>query len=282
VQIVAAGRGYVSVPQALEIVKMPADLQHNDTLRRRVARKAKKLEMEAKNNPSLLVGPPLPVVQAPGSGRSDESSLTARTANSSTLTPGNVSDQAENLSEVQRQLQPSFVAPQHGGSDSTTSSQNTEKKRRRSSNALQQNHAIVAKQKKIESQGMKLATVRIQQNAVLSPSNPRKKTHGAIVAEVNKAVGSNINVKTAGRMVKNGLVGVSPLKRGPVGSFPPHVWRALKNAFVSFIKLELATSKKQSTVKDLAKRVNALCNEGGRPVKVRRRFGEEAEERDGR
>ena len=31
------------------------------------------------------------------------------------------------------------------------------------------------------------------------------------------------------------------------------------------LKLELATSKRQSTVKDLAKRVNALCNEGGMP-----------------
>ena len=259
-QIVAAGRGYVSVPQALEIVKMPQELRQNDTLRRRVARKAKKLEMAARSNPSVLVGPPpLPVVQAPpGSGRSDESSLTVMTNSSG-------------LSDIQRQLQESFATSpnnpgNHESTNSTSSksqSTDTEKKRRHSSQSVQQNHAVIAKQRKLASQGMKLATVRIQQNSTLSPSNPKKKTHGTIVEEVNKAVGSNINVKTAGRMVKNGFVGVSPLKRGPAGSFPPNVWRALKNAFVSYVKLELATSKKQSTLRDLAKRVNALSNEGG-------------------
>ena len=189
--------------------------------------------MKPKTTLRYWLPPPLPVVRAPGSGRSDESSLTGRTNSSSNRTPNSTTTAIEDISEIQRELQPSFALV-NDSNESTNSSQNSDKKRRRSSQAVQHNYAAVAKQRKIQSQGMKLATVRIKQNSLLSPTNPKKRSHTAIVEEVNEAVGSNVNVKTAGRMVLNGMVGVSPLKKGPTGSFPSNIWKALKNAFVSF------------------------------------------------
>ncbi len=60
---------------------------------------------------------------------------------------------------------------------------------------------------------MKMATQRIEDNRLLSPTNPKKKTQQAIVDEVNELYGSNVNLKTANRMVQNGMVGVSPMKK---------------------------------------------------------------------
>jgi hypothetical protein len=78
----------------------------------------------------------------------------------------------------------------------------------------------MCKRRKVESRGMKAATTRIQQeNLMLSPTNPKKKIQADIVREVNEAFGSNVNAKTVARMVKEGRIGVSPLKRGPMGNF---------------------------------------------------------------
>ena len=171
----------------------------------------------------------------------------------------NVSAPPEGIDEVRVNLdQQSLVS----NGDSVAAGKGV-KKRRRSSMAVQVADAEKCKRKKIESRGMKLATRRIFENDKLSPSNPKRKTHKAIVDEVNQTFGSNVNRKTAGRMVSRGLIGVSPLKSGPVGNFPKNVWNAMKTAFVTYIKLELSLSAKQSTLGDHAKRVNALVNAGG-------------------
>jgi hypothetical protein len=68
-------------------------------------------------------------------------------------------------------------------------------------------------------------------------------------------------VKSAARYVRGGLIVVSlPLKRGPVGDLPPAMYGALKGAFVTYLKLEQAAAKKQSTLTDLAKLVNGCVN----------------------
>jgi hypothetical protein len=112
---------------------------------------------------------------------------------------------------------------------------------------------------------MKAATTRVQQNLMLSPTNPKKKTQAVIVREVNEAFGSNENAKTVARMTKEGRIGVSPLKErgGPMGIFSKKVLNAMKNAFVSYVTLELANSTKQSSLKDHSKRMNALVKKGG-------------------
>jgi len=53
------------------------------------------------------------------------------------------------------------------------------------------------------------------------------------------------------------------MKRGPSGHFPRSIWTSMKNAFVTFIKLEQANSQKQSSLTTLAKRVNVMANAAG-------------------
>jgi predicted transglutaminase-like cysteine proteinase len=199
------------------------------------------------------------VVEAGGGAGASASSLSgSRTTDTENWTP-------TNLDSVRKDLQTAIVTtPGSELSKSTDNSKKTgEKKTRRSSKEVQRDDAAECKKRKKESAGMKLATQRIQENKILSPSNPKKKTQQAIVDEVNQLYGSNVNLKTVNRMVNKGLVGVSPLKRGPVGSFPPHVWKALKEAFVTFCKLEQAQGLKQSTINDYSLKVNTLLDHGG-------------------
>jgi len=63
--------------------------------------------------------------------------------------------------------------------------------------------------------------------------------------------------------IRLGKIGVSPQKPGPVGSFNKIVYGAMKVAFLSYIKLEQAGGKKQSTIRDLSLRVNAMVNYSG-------------------
>jgi hypothetical protein len=51
--------------------------------------------------------------------------------------------------------------------------------------------------------------------------------------------------------VRDGMLGRSPIRRGPPGQSENRVWAALKDAFVTYLKLEQAGSKKQSSIKDL-------------------------------
>ena len=107
---------------------------------------------------------------------------------------------------------------------------------------------------------MKAATRLIQQSRNLPDSHPAKKSNAAIVRDVNRQYNSNINVKTAGRYVRMGIIGQSPMKKGPVGPFPNPIMKALKGSFVTYLKLEQANSKKQSSIKQLSKLVNATVN----------------------
>jgi hypothetical protein len=100
---------------------------------------------------------------------------------------------------------------------------------------------------------MKQVTVVIKRNNDLPVGHPEKVPIVDIVnATTNERLKSNVSAKTAAEYVRNGLIGVSPLKRGPVGEFEKQVWSALKGALVTYLKLEQAGIKKQSTIKDLS------------------------------
>ena len=73
----------------------------------------------------------------------------------------------------------------------------------------------------------------------------RKQTAAAIIRVINQRHNTSITAKTATRYVREGMIGQSPLKRGPVGDIPKAGYTALKGAFVSYLKLEQAESKKQ-------------------------------------
>jgi hypothetical protein len=116
---------------------------------------------------------------------------------------------------------------------------------------------------KRDKEAMKQATVLIHRSNALCRNHPDKRTTVEIVNLTNKRMNSNISANTAARYVRDGMIGLSPLKRGPVGAFPPRVYEALKGAFVTYLKLEQAASKKQSNLKDLARLVNACVNKAG-------------------
>ena len=71
------------------------------------------------------------------------------------------------------------------------------------------------------------------------------------------------------QMVREGRIGASPLKKGPIGDFPKKVWSQMEIAFVTYLKLEQANSKKQSTLSELGQRVNAMINAAGQLKKTR-------------
>jgi hypothetical protein len=134
---------------------------------------------------------------------------------------------------------------------------------RRTSKCLQRHNALLAAGKERNSKAMKCATTIIQNNLALDANDPLKKTAAEIVAAANKRFNSTINAKTAGRYVRLGMVGQSPLKRGPVGDFPIATYAALKGAYCTYLKLEQSGSKKQSNIKEMSKLVNATVNKRG-------------------
>jgi hypothetical protein len=56
---------------------------------------------------------------------------------------------------------------------------------------------------------------------------------------------------------------MSPTRRGPRGEFDKRTWAALKGAYITYLKLEQATSKKQSSIKNLSLLVNGCVNKAG-------------------
>jgi len=117
-------------------------------------------------------------------------------------------------------------------------------------------------QTKKESTALKLATSRIAASNKFPKGHAEKKSINTIVKEVNDLCGSNISPKTAGTYVKKRRINTSPLKKGPIGSFPKPVLESLKWAYASYIQLEQAKATAQSSIKEMAKRVNAYVNYG--------------------
>jgi len=72
-----------------------------------------------------------------------------------------------------------------------------------------------------------------------------------VVNWINNYMGTKISSKTVLQMVREGRIGVSPIKKGPVGDFAKPIWSQMETAFVTFLKLEQANSKKQSTLTEL-------------------------------
>jgi hypothetical protein len=138
-----------------------------------------------------------------------------------------------------------------------------EKKHRHTVKELQHFYAKTNAANERKKVAMKVATNRIKRNLELPADNPNKKTIRVIVEEVNEAYNSNIHPQTAARYVRKGMAGMSPLKTGPVGDFPKHIYESLKGAFTTYLKLEQAGSKKQSTMNHLVKLVNGTVNAGG-------------------
>ena len=128
---------------------------------------------------------------------------------------------------------------------------------------MQRDNAEAAAAKARDRIAMKATTVLIKRNQLLSKKDPNRKSIERIVKEANQTYGSNINSRTAGRYVREGYIGQSPRKQGPIGDVPKRMYGVLKGAYATYLKLEQAESKKQSNVKHMAKLVNAAVNKTG-------------------
>jgi len=120
------------------------------------------------------------------------------------------------------------------------------------------------KKRRKQATATKIATTQVAAAKLMSPSNPNKKSQIDIVDEINMRMGTNVSHKSISRMVRAGEIGVSPAKPGPVGSFNKIEHDAMKVAFLSYIKLEQSIGKKQSSMKQLGFRVNAMVNYCGK------------------
>ena len=139
----------------------------------------------------------------------------------------------------------------------------TEKQKRRRPKDKQHEDAARIRRRKIEVNAMKVATKQIQYSRNLPTGHPEKKTDIAIVNSINEIQSSNISVKTASMMVRQGRVGISPVHKGPEGLISTQIWGVLKGAFISYINLEQAHASKQLSMKVLTLKINKCLNKAG-------------------
>ena len=267
-QIVAAAEGRVTVQEAMKRARIPTPQRNNDSKRRKVARKAKKIVVLNEKDALNLQKKDATPVEAAGVDRVQElpasaigissgaasvcSSLSQEQPSGSTHATSRTSN---DLDDIRRVL--------NGSTPSSADASSSTKSRRRTSKQKHREDAEKRATEKRESKAIKVATTRIAAIQLMSPSNPKKVSQRQVVEETNRLMNTTISSKTVSRMVREGRIGTSPQKRGPLGDFSRPVMTALKGAFATYIKLEQAESKKQSTLNDLAKRVNCLVNAAG-------------------
>jgi len=109
---------------------------------------------------------------------------------------------------------------------------------------------------------MKQATMRINTSRSLPIGYVDKRSNLSIVRDSNE-FGSNIHVKTASMMVREGWIEISSKKTVPVGIIDTQHWNFMKNACMSFLKLEQAYKKKKLNMKVMALNVNTCLNRSG-------------------
>ena len=248
--VVFASRNKVGISKAMELVGFKAEERKKMKWYQQVRRLSSKVAVVE----ATATTPPVPVPDIVATAAENSNST------ASSLTPNS----AENPMPTRRRLlveEGSTIASMTSGGSS--SSNEKKKKNRRSTKELHRINAKAATARALESQALKVATAKVAANSELSKKDPNYLSANKIVEKVNKDFGSNIRTKTATRYVREGLIGVSPMKKGPVGDFPKYIYSALKGAFTTYVKLEQAASKKQSTTKSLSVLVNATVNAAG-------------------
>jgi hypothetical protein len=261
--IVTASQSKVGIRKAMELVGFSAEELLTMKWYQQVRRRSMKLvvvEKERNNTPPSAVE-----AASKASATSDlTNSTNARKKKPATASASRAineddddSSDAESISSARRRL--NVDSPQKKKSPDKVAVKG--KKTRKPSRMVHNEQAAKAAIKEANKQAMKAATRLVASNSTLSPGS--KKSIDAIVKETNKCFDSHINSKTVGRYVRKGLIGVSPLKTGPIGDFPKRVYDALKHAYVTFLKLEQAECNKQSNTRAMAKLVNAAVNKAG-------------------
>ena len=268
--IIAAAKGAIKIRQAMKLVGFSQDEICNMTLYQKVRRHSMRLSVIDTREVAAIPGVVGPVSQVNmGSGETVTSTLSsAERTGDNTL---DISDESGNNNAAMQESRDaptprrlnedanSKKRPAEDGASLTSSKSRT----RRSSKEVHRVKAYIIMQSKKDSRAMKMATTKIAESQALPKGHADKKSINTIVKEVNDMCDSSISPKTAGTYVLKGRINTSPLKRGPVGAFAKPILDSLKWAYVSFIQLEQAEALTQSSIKDMAKRVNACVNQGG-------------------
>ena len=267
--VVTGSQNIIGVRKAMQYVGFSEEQCKSMRLYQQVRRKAQKLavvDLEKKQT-----SPPAEEVNV-GRPASSTSSLTIDSQNTSRRTEGRSTrssqdsvstDEANSpISSVREHLQNEGDEQTVDG-DSNGNEKKKEKVTRRSSNEVQRHNAAKARAKDANKKAMKAATILIKRNLDLPKKHPEKKSIDQIVKATNQRYNSTITSKSAGRYVRRGMIGQSPLKKGPIGDFPKPVYNALKGAYSTYLKLEQAESKKQSGLKQMTKLVNKVVNAAG-------------------
>ena len=250
--IVSVSKGKVGVRKAMELVGFSAEDRETMRLYMKVRRLVPKLKVSIEQIDKKVTPPPAQVGANPAS---EASSLTtefhSEIQNDTNTSPGNETAQLN----ARRRI---LASPTDDEENHTSPK---EKRFRRKSKDIQADNGKIAAAKERNSKAMKAATTLMQRNNALPKAERRNAQE--ICEETNRAYNSSINPKTAARYVRQGLIGTSPLKPGPCGDVPKRSYTALKGAFSTFLKLEQAECKTQSTVTKLSKLVNGCVNKGG-------------------
>jgi len=224
--LVAGGKGRVLVTTAMKIAGYSTPESRMNTKQKRVSRRAKGVAkaLEAVKAGTVVPGTITvePEQSSGGTGRSSLTSSSTTSAAAATTTrtttrttrANDADDDADDNDVARRLLDKSPAMP-------------VQKKRRRSSKQKQEDDAAKVRKQQVNKQAMKVATTRVDRNNKLPKGHRHKTTAVQIVEETNNMHGSGLDVTTVRRYVRQGDVGVSPKKMGPVGRFPVNIWKML-------------------------------------------------------
>jgi len=262
--IIASGENKVKVPikKAMKMAGFTTPEREDKTkyqqVRRAAIREGQRKQLDTW--PSDAVPGDL-VIHSEESGSTTVSSLLRTTTASVVAALGGSStgtgSAASNTSGVRRRL-----AEEDDEGDKKAAAK-PETKRRRTSVQKQRDDAVHARQKEANRQAMKVITVAVDKNNKRAANDPEKTSNAEIIRRVNKAYKSSVDPKTVSRYVKNNMIGVSPMKRGPVGDFPKQIWNALKGAYVTYLRLEQHSTTNQSGINAMSLKVNKCVNKIG-------------------
>lgn len=265
--VVAASRGHIGVKQAMRIVHFSDAEMNDNTIYRRIHRLAekKKKTLATIPPPEVVAVPALTLAQAAAACAAAPSTIndpSDLSGNSSSFNPPSIATDNTTAQSSTCAANPRALESVKRVLEPGSASSSAEKRTRKTPKQKQAEDAKKLRASKLRSKALKMATVQIQQQKTKTSGSPVK-PNAHIVRSVNEALGSNIAPSTVNRYIQNNMIGVSPMKRGPAPDIPSDIWKALKAAFTSYIKLEQAHSKQQSTVKTLSLRVNTLLNKFG-------------------
>lgn len=258
--VVAASQKTIGISQAMTLVGFSEEERGQMKLYQKVRRLSMKLSVVV-----LPKGTSLPLAVSVLPAASATSSLTSAASQRAQVLPhppspsdSTASTHSTDSPSVRRSVDPSLPPPKSPDQVPVKA-----KKHRRTSKEVHRMYGAIGLARSRDSQAMKEATVLIKRSLAFPKNDPRKKSITDIVKETNLRFKSTISIATAGRYVRKGLVGTSPLKRGPIGHFSKRIYSALKGAYATYLKLEQAGCLKQSNTKQMSKLVNATVNKRG-------------------